>query len=320
MKKSAYLQKAERDLAKTVKAFNQSVSRAIAAGKVPADIAPAKESVRAIKAAAREMTDAEKRAFYREQIRTLKKIRLKTAFEIVTSPAGAQTTKFELRRAKAAIRKENALREERAKARAERPVKVGGKEISGAKRVAEDAALKPVKFDFKKKSAKDWEAFKQAYRKAEKPHGVEYMKNLKDAVRNHCSTKWAAVICRELDRLGPKKVEEAYKKGEEFADIDFFYGPDCRTDEFGNKVLSLIYAYEIENYFPRWYAALKRYTAKQAGSAERRDDFLQDARRFGAANLKSALYHGEQWALLYYHDKPTKDKLFETWTGIRKYI
>ena len=131
MKKSAYLQKAERDLAKTVKAFNQSVSRAIAAGKVSADIAPAKESVRAIKAAAREMTDAEKRAFYREQIRTLKKIRLKTAFEIVTSPAGAQTTKFELRRAKAAIRKENIIREKRAKAKAERPVLVGGKEISG---------------------------------------------------------------------------------------------------------------------------------------------------------------------------------------------
>ena len=320
MKKSACLQKAERDLAKTVKLFNQSVTRAIAAGKVTAETAPAKESVRAIKAAAREMTDAEKRAFYREQIRTLKKIRLKTAFEIVQSPAGAQTTKFELRRAKAAIRKENKLRAERAQARAERPVKVNGHTIQGAQRVAEDAALKPVKFDFKKKSAKDWEAFKQAYRKAEKPHGTEYLKNLKDAVKNHCSSKWAAVLCRELDRLGPKKIEEAYRKGEEFADIDFYYGPDGRTDEFGNKVLAMIYAYEVESYFIRWFSALRKYTAKQAKGKERLEDFLQDARRFGAANLKQALYHGEQWALLYYHDRTSSEKLYETWNGIRKYI
>lgn len=320
MKKSAYLQKAERDLAKTVKLFNQSVSRAIAAGKVSAEVAPAKESVRAIKAAAREMTDAEKRAFYREQIRTLKKIRLKTAFDIVTSPAGAQATKFEVRRAKAAVRKENEMRQKRAESRAERPVKVQGKEVKGAKRVAEDAQLRPLAFDFKKKSAKDWEAFKEAYRRAERPRGVEYMKNLKDAVRNHCTAKNAALICKELDRLGPKKLEEAYKAGEDFADIDFYYGPDARTDEFAQNVLRNIYAYDIDAYWPRWYAAVKGYSAKQAGGRERLDDFLRQIRRFGKYGLKKALYHGEAWSMLSFHDRRTKAKLFETWDGITKYL
>ena len=320
MKKSAYLQKAERDLAKAVKLFNQSVTRAIAAGKVPAEIAPAKESVRAIKAAAREMTDTEKRAYYREQIRTLKKIRLKTAFEIVTSPSGASATKFEIRRAKAAIRKENKLRQARAEAKAKRPVKVGGQEIKGAQRVAEDAALKPINFDFRKKSSKDWESFKQAYRKAERPHGIEYMQNIKKAAHEHLNSKFAALISKEIDRLGPKKLEDAYKRGEEFADIDFYYDPDSRTNEFGNKILSNLYAYDVEDYFPRWFAVIKKYTAKQAGSAERRDDFQRDARRLGAAGLKTALDHVEPWALLYYHDRRTKAKLFETWDGIKKYI
>lgn len=320
MKKSAYLQKAERDLAKTVKLFNQSVTRAIAAGKVSAETAPAKESVRAIKAAAREMTDAEKRAFYREQIRTLKKIRLKTAFQVVTSKAGAQTTKFELRRAQAAVRKENALRKARAEARAERAVKVDGKIVEGAKHVAEDAALKPINFDFGKKSAKDWEAFKSAYRKAERRHGAEYLQNLKKAARDHLNTKFANLICKELDRLGAKKLEEAYKDGEKFADIDYYYNPNSRTNEFGDNLLADIYAYDIESYFPRWFALIKKYTARQAGGPERRDDFQADARRFGAAGLKKALGHVEAWALLYYHEKRTREKLFETWTGISKYI
>ena len=82
----------------------------------------------------------------------------------------------------------------------------------------------------------------------------------------------------------------------------------------------MIYSYDIENYFSRWYAALKKYTPRQAGGSERLDDFFRDARRFGVSHLKEALDHVEPWALLPYHSKTSKAKLFEKWAGIQKYI
>ena len=85
-------------------------------------------------------------------------------------------------------------------------------------------------------------------------------------------------------------------------------------------MLANLYAYDIENYFNRWFAALRKYTAKQANGAERLEDFLRDARRFGAEHLKEALDHVEPWSILYYHEKTSREKLYETWTGIRKYI
>lgn len=320
-KKSAALQKAERDLAKTVKAFNQSVSRAIAAGKVSADVAPAKESVRAIKQAAKEMSDAERRAYYREQIRILKKIRLKTAFDVVQSPAGAAATKFEIRRAKSATRKQNISMQKRLEALESKPVMVEGKAIKGTQRVFDRASLQPIKFDFQGKSSKDWEQFKRAYRRYEKPQGRIYLENLKEAARANLNSKYAARIVRELDRLGASKVLRAYEEGYRFADIEKYYSPtDSKTDEFGLKMLASCYLYDIDNYWFRWYAEMKAYPAKMANGQERKEDFMRDVQRFGKTGLARALDFLEQWALVDYHERKTRAKLFETWDGITKYI
>ena len=320
MKKSKLLQNAERDLARAVKNYNAILQRAIKSGRVPEAVAPVPESVRKIKAAAREMSAAEQRAYYREQIRILKKIKLKTAFDVVESPSGAKTTKYELRRTKAAIRKENISRAKRAEAEQARPVVSGGRVIKGAKRVAEKANLKPIKFDFSQKSKKDWDEFRKAARKMERPKGGDYLQSLKKAVKNNVSAKYARLINQELDRIGASGVQRAYENGEEWADIDFYYFPSGSDDDTYFNILCTIRSYDISDYFQRWKAKVQAAYKIRSVPPERYEDFMNAVRRFAAHGLKNALLHYEKWAALEFHDKPTAAKFYETWGGINNYI
>ena len=322
MKKSKTLQNAERDLSRAVKNFNAVLQRAIKSGRVPESVAPERESVRKIKQAAQGMADAEKRAFYREQIRTLKKIKLKTAFDVVESPSSAKATKFEVRRAKSAVRTENARRAERAESLKKAPVTSGGKEVKGAQRVADRANLKPIRFEFGKKTSSDWKKFRQAYRKAEKPFGAEYIRSLKKAVENHCPAKWAKIIKSELDKIGAAGIERAYNDGQDFADVDWWYSPDRdHTEDLAIDGLCKIRIFRITDYYAEWRAKLDAvYTARITDGAERKADFMNDVRRFGARGLALALEHRRKWALLEFHDRGTREKFYETWGGIEDYI
>lgn len=321
-KKSRYLQAAERDLAKAVRSFNQIVSRAIKSGRVPEAAAPVPESVRKIKQAAREMTDSEKRAYYREQIRILKKIKLKTAFDVVESENGAKTTKFEKRRAEKAVREENKRRAERLAALRERPVQVGGKTVKGAQKIADESNLQPIKFDFRKKTKQDWEDFKRAYKRYEKPKGALYLRQLKKAADDNLLPKYARLIKEELDKIGASGLDKAYKQGYEFADLDQYYEPGGHSAEHGEQLLRSARKYRTEHgsYFEEWLATLRtKYTEKHAAK-ERREDFLRDARRFGREGLARAFEHGEKWAHLEFHKTPTRAKLYETLDGIKNYF
>lgn len=208
-------------LAKKVKNFNAKISRLEKNHPELKDIIPEKMSAKDLK------KGIQSRKQYNDIIKSLSDFTKRGAETRIEGAGGAATTKWELDLVRKATRRENAARARENEARQSRPVVIGGKVYTDARRIAGQQAAKPLHVNFSQRSKKSWDNFKRYTEKLMFGGGQAN----EDRYFRECQNCWSgtftqseiAILSRDMQGVGIGKCLKAYYNGYDELRPDYCY-------------------------------------------------------------------------------------------------
>ena len=216
-------------LAKAVKSYNQRIDRAVKSGRLPADVAPPRASVKTIKGMTVGMSPQQAGQVLAAWTRELQKIHDKNALSMVKTEGGLTVTEYEVGRVKRMTKRYKkqvkATRERAEKARAEIPEIGGVKTAEG--RAWSDKVETPQPLA-KPGTAKGRERSRSALDVLEAiamgGAWEQYKKNLIKAVKENFSGDDAKRVIEKIRKIPAGTIGNVFEsKGESWADIHYWY-------------------------------------------------------------------------------------------------
>lgn len=214
----------EKALARAVKSFNQRVDRALKAGRLTPDTAPARRSMKEIRADLQGMTPQMRGKAMKALTAELKRISDKDALQLVKTEGGVTMTKYEVAQAErlTAKAKRNIERSQRRKRKREREAAT----IAGqrAQPVPEwSDGIQPAKPTMSKESESARQKLRQLELLAIGGEWAKYRANLIKNLENHYTGADLKKALNFLSSLSDADLRTLFESGDEFASQDYHY-------------------------------------------------------------------------------------------------